>query len=486
MIPIGPIIGLLVALARAGNAHAASSDMRPRMGRHYSGHVVARLAAAGLFLLFTRLLISADSAVGYAVCSVLAMLALAYNFPQFIVSHTLVRWGRPRAAYHVACWMGLDWHYDAVQSGAVLMAVRARSWTLSRPGAAPDPELDAWIRDRLQADRQRGLTWYAATALFGFLQGDSERCRGILMTVTRMPWSCGADSAKRSALRWLAADALSRGDHRHAAYLLAEVRFFFDVSLRALRDVALERAYGVRPTLVGRLARLLSRGKLPASPTVTPPRVDLTSTQGLVGGLAALRTAPTTWAHLEALAGAWQATLEAPDFAADLGKRSAELGGKGNGEDLCHAVAGDVVHDCAYALYLGRFPLVVQDGTLFGASLRMAQSAYIERFGEKLSMLGQRLDHQAALDDLEEAREAGAIFDAYLDLSLLGGEGMRALAFAQAYPLMSRYGVALDHHGNLAYRAIAHSIFTWLHAEAVALELPDTVELEARNRAATG
>lgn len=485
MIPIGPIIGLLIYLVRAGKG-GAGSDSRPRMGRHYSPWVVARLAACVVSLLFVRIALTADGALASAGYCALGALAFAYNFPQIIVSLTFVRWGKPRAAYKLACWMGLDWHYDAVASGAALMAVRARSWMLSRPGAAPDPELDAWIDERLRADRQQGLTWYAATALFLFLQGDPERCRGVLMTVIRMPASSGADSAKRSALRWLAVDAFSRGDYRHAAYLLAEVPVYFDVSLRALRDVALERAYGVRPTMVGRIAKVLSRGKIPPPLSVPNAAEDLSTMPGLMGGLTALRTARSSWQHLERLAAAWQAKLESREFAEELGKRAAELGGKRTGEDLCQTVAGDVVHDCAYALFLGRFPLTMQDGTLFGASLRMAQAAYLERFGEKLTQLGQRLESGQSLAELDEARDAGALFDAYLDVSLLGGEGMRGMAFAEGHALLCRYGVALDHHGNLGYRAIAHSLFTWLHAEAVALELPEAIELQARNRAATG
>jgi hypothetical protein len=472
---------LLVAILRLASANGGhiGTQRRPNLGDGVSAAAVLKIlalvcGAAALAQLTTPLTPWARGfwvAVGAA--------CVLYQFPFALLSATVIRWGLVKAAYYASYALGEDWQHDAVHGAACLAAVRAAR---SAKGFRHDSELGRWLDGKLRSNDAVDYNLIVATALF-VSGNDPTRTRALLYAAERMPSRSARDGVRHLARRWLLGDAFIDGAYHHVLALGSEATLLEDTRSFALCARVKKDFF----------AQQLSRSERLALALLRPPKVpqravravgNATSLGDALRALMRLRAAPSSREAILAACEAWGPHLDETTRVQALRKRTAELGGRGDPEEVFASLRSEVGLMLVAAMVQNG--VVLDDDTGLPEELvGYARQVHLDRLGEVLRDLQTRLDAGLRLERMDEVEQAGRVMRSYLDATTFGGASVRAAAYPHALQVLCNYGVALDNHGYLVFRALAHAIFQRWHDEATAMTDPPHVKLMQRNCAAT-
>ncbi|MFL5358153.1 hypothetical protein [Archangium sp.] len=476
MIPVGAIVGAVMALRALNGAKGAKGQPNPYAAD--AGYFVLSL----IFILPATLVCFAALLEGAWWCAPLVLLGLALFFPWTTVRWVFIPLGWTRAAYRFGSLAALSWGADP-KGGRVL----AGAWALLR-SKNPSAEDRDWLEQQL-ADTcvpMRGAA-LVASGLLAASRGDLETARALCRSVSHLDRRVAPRLARKAALEWSLADAAAHGRWRDVlelsqrgsgSYSLAA--FFQAAARRLLREpragrfalgawwVLARRWWATWPLLKRAWQQtpapslLLAMGELAGS---TPE--PLARALELHAALA--RVPPGQEAMVLALATeAWEQALSSftvKDLVAERAKGLAP----GAGARALEMLGEQVTEELAAWVLAREVPLyrLEPSGQLFESVEYRARNELLERIEAAAEDVERRLAERRPLEAEEEWRGFLSLQRQCTLAAAIGGGEARRLAFEAVNIPLCNLGAWLFNERQ--ERAIANGMFQWLLAESLEL-----------------
>lgn len=434
-------------------------------------------------------------------------LACGIGSPWATVRAVWVPLGWPRAAAWGAYWSNRAWRRDA-RGGALVAGTLA---AMKRGG--PDPDTREWLTARFGAgvfadepEERFGVSLGAggifqsasteaqapllpggavAVGLTDAAVGDVDVARGILEALPQFDPRLRPLPAEQIASRWLAADAIARGDW---ASLVPTAPVATDAAGGLARLVA-RRVAGPpeaapsgpalwlalvatgRPALAGLVRFAESAKPVAAGPAEVP-------SEGLSAALTAhVRLLEDPHAErLRAAARAWDAARLDGALASRIVARAAALGCSAAARDRVLAAAEE---DLAALVVANDLDVGVIEGPTLEAASRSIRERAISDTEALAEGLGRRVGAKRWANGADELREWVGVKLAYERACRLGGEPVRRLLFGPVHRAVCAQAVWL--WNERGQKPLGNAIFRWLLEEATALSVEDLVRLQTKN-----
>jgi hypothetical protein len=481
MVPIGALIGIALLLGKLGGAGNGSgsggfgSNRREIFGREIA--MVAGVTKAASWVgAFLSTKIAFEPSLSFShrtLGALLFALCIIYNFPFVVISQTFIRLGWVRAAYRASWILSEDWQHKGTAGAALLSAVRAARRAKKLDIEGP---IGQWLRQTLRARYpQADYNTLVAVALFES-RTNQELTRGLLTSAERMPRRSGRDCVRNIARQWLVADAFIDETYEMVPFLAARATFWSDPRTFAIAAEVKLRIFQLRPRLAEKVALIVFRP--PKATRNKPPELKAAATLGDgLRNLIWLSVLPADGAAVVRCVRDWERLFEQDALLTHLRTRLAVLGGHADAEELRRDFLGNVGGILVAIAVQNRVAL--ENLGLPDDFVGTCLQAHCQRYEERLRDLVTRVEAGQALNRIEEGAQAGAIVRAYTQ-ACVGVEVRNALYRISTEALCS-YGVQLDRHGDIAFRAFAHALFQHLLSEAIVAEDEANVDLMYRN-----
>ncbi len=474
MIPVGAIIGAIIALRALNNSRGTKRQPnRYATDANYFGLSLVFILPATL-LCFVALL------YGVWWFAPLVLLGLALFFPWTTARWVFIPLGWTRAAYRFGALAALSWGADP-KGGRVLAA----AWALLR-APSPSPEyrawLEQWLEDTCVPLRGAALT---ASGLLAASRGDLETARVLCRSVSLLDKRIAPRLARKAALEWSLADAAAHGWWRDVIELSQRgsgahslAAFFRAAARRLLREPRAGRfdlvAWWVLARRWWATWPLLKRAWHPtAAPSflLAMGEQESSATEPLGRALelhAALARVPSGQEAmaLSQVMDAWNqalSSLTVRELAAERAKGLEPEAGARAMETL-----GDEVTEELAAWVLAReVPLHrLEPGShMFESVESRACNELLERIEAASEDVSRRLAERRPLEAGEEWRSFLSLQRQCTLAAAIGGREARRHAFEAVNVPLCNLGAWL--FNKREERAIANGMFRWLLAEAL-------------------
>jgi hypothetical protein len=476
-------------------AHHAAIDARRRASS--LGYVAwSAAAAAALVIALASLLAAAAQlwVVGLWIVAV-ALLAVCLTpaLAPWLLRHVLVPRGWVRAAYaagRVSAVAGTD---------AAGFALTAAAWAVAGGRREPAAAAAAWVRARRDARSPLGDAEVVATALLAARTLPTV-ARQLLRSVPELREVHPA--VRELAGEWLAVDAVERGAWHELAsdigtWPATPLRFLLE-GVAALRVGAAASAGHGRAALWARWLlspyRRHTWALLRVDPQVAAPAPDAAeepaaaAPPGTLGAavhahLALARPRGSAAVAVERATACWDAALAAPQTAAWLAERGAQLGAPpGSAERALREIMEAVAHELCAAVEAARLPTPPLSRSAFGQLLHTKlRHGRLDELELAFTRWAERVAAGPKLPAIEEWREFLAVRESYEALARSSGDSLRRLAFPAAFEAANRAAVVL--WNQRAEYALAHAILAWELKEARHVGDVAAIEIAGKNAA---
>jgi len=408
---------------------------------------------------------------------------LLVSAPWFFARRVFIPLGLVRIAYFFGWLAAIRWRLDR-RGGAALAA----AWALCHR-RKPAPALAAFVERRLDGCVPLRGAAVTAAGLLCAARGDLVGARQILSSVKWLsPTICPPDAALY-ATEWLAVDAAADGRWRELVAM--EVRGRTALFLVAVA----KRLLGMQPSRTPLVWHwIMARDRLetwplmrrawavsPATPEaqpLEPPVVDGDEAERALAAHAWLLARGPRSVDIAAVAKRWDEALESPALRRRAAERALSLAAP-SGESALQAMKSAVESDLAAALAGADGALPALGSGVLGHAVGQVRNQLLTDVETLSAELRQRALDKRALRGIDEWREVIAL-RAACDLALLrGGPELMRLAFAKVHPDACKLAVWL--WNDRKERALANSLFTWLHDLASTVEDADAEALQAKN-----
>ncbi len=439
----------------------------------------------GLPALVVVSLIAAGEAPAFHWTYPLAALVL---FPNLWIRLLVQPFGAIRWIYRFSLLANFTWTLRP-KTGALCAALLARMKHTEPFGSLP---IDRWLVDRSKPPQGILLsTDLLADALLSDLRGDRRRTRFLMETILRFPSkACGRKDAQL-AHEWLLLQAAEKGHwyripliHRGARWTRLGA-FLRQISLALTDDGDPQSAEHpswkrrARRLMLG-LTWILAPRPWATRPLLLRAQQHLEPSTELLTEAEASVESPAHEPTLEAMAhtvratdptataSAWRKVMSSTDFAAWVESRCEALGiDPGAATQAIYESVADSWQELSETTGLALDPEVAQ-GWLHDQQAHRLSS--LEESAEALNQLGE--DDEEILEPIHHL-EAWLAFCRRFDEALQAGAAL-SLTFYQVR--VAVWNGSAELYNTQGQKALAHSMFAWLHDHAVAIGDSHTAE----------
>jgi hypothetical protein len=477
MIPVGAIVGAIIAVRALSNAGKGTQGTQARGASPY--------ATRGGYLALSLLVIFPITLGCFGVlldgswwCAPLVLLGCTLLFPWTTARLVFIPLGQPRAASHFSGLAAASWGADA-PGGRVL----AGAWALLR-ARNPSAKGRVWLEQQLEftCDPLRGAALVAA-GLLAAARGDLETARVLCHGVRHLDPKVAPRLARKLALEWSLVDAAAQGRWRDVVEL--SQRGSGSYSLAAFFRAAARRLLGEHRA--GRfalaawwvLARrwwatwpLLKRAWQPPRPS-SPPAAEILKPHaedplGRALELHAVLSRVPAGQEAVALsmaADAWDAALDSMQVR-DLAAEQAQGARPESGADAVDALRDEVCEELAAWALAREVPLqqLEPGGEMLEQVEYRVRGEVLDRIESAAQALSRRLEVKEPMTSEEEWRLFLTLQRQCTLARALGGQEARRLAFEAVNVPLCNLGAWLFNERE--ERAIANGMFRWLLAES--------------------